>query len=290
MDPEASDCPVCGSIRVSSYGRRKLWSLTECSDCEAVYRTVFPSEDELNEIYGSDYYDSWNIEADREAFWQMKVRNSTHYLISIDKHVAGYEDRTLLDVGCAHGFMLDAASQRGYIASGLEISPAGDIARERGFHVVASNLEDQPFPSGSFDVVTMIDVIEHLSDPHAALEGVRAMLKPGGIVFVVTPDIASVSARVLRSSWPHYLPEHLIYYSASSLRALFDITDMDMMEIGSGYKYLTMNYILGHLRHSPGGFIPRALWSMASVLPARLTQQPLRYMTEMIAIGRKKNL
>jgi len=274
------------------YGRRKLWHLTQCSECSSVYRTVFPSEDELTEIYGSDYYDSWNIEADTDAFWQMKVRNCISYIATLDRYItdAGIEPRTLLDVGCAHGFMLDAATRQGYIPSGLEISPAGDAARQRGFNVVPARLEDGPFPSESFDVVTMIDVIEHLADPRSALKSVRAMLKPGGLVFVVTPDISSVSARILRSAWPHYLPEHLIYYSSSSLSKLFSMSNMPVLEIGSGYKYLTVNYILGHLRYSPGGIIPNMISVLAGMLPSRITQNPLRYMTEMIAIGRKEDL
>ena len=288
MASATADCPVCGSVSVQEYGRRKLWSLTKCSQCDSVYRTVFPTQDELDEIYGSDYYDSWNIEANAESFWQMKIKNSTSYLKALDKYLPIRQDRTLLDVGCAHGFMLESASQLGYVPSGLEISPAGDMARERGFHVVASNLEDRPFPPESFDVVTMIDVIEHLTDPLEALRCVYTMLKPEGIVFVVTPDIGSLSARIMRSTWPHYLPEHLIYYSPSSLQTLFDRTGLDVMKIGPGYKYLTINYILGHLRSSLGGLIPRVVWSMANVLPSPFTGKPLRYRTEMIAVGRKR--
>ena len=63
MASATADCPVCGSVSVQEYGRRKLWSLTQCSQCASVYRTVFPTQEELDEIYGSDYYDSWNIEA-----------------------------------------------------------------------------------------------------------------------------------------------------------------------------------------------------------------------------------
>ena len=63
-----------------------------------------------------------------------------------------------------------------------------------------------------------------------------------------------------------------------------------MLEIGSGYKYLTVNYILGHLRYSPGGIIPNMISVLAGMLPSRITQNPLRYMTEMIAIGRKEDL
>ena len=290
MASATADCPVCGSVSVQEYGRRKLWSLTQCSQCASVYRTVFPTQEELDEIYGSDYYDSWNIEANAESFWQMKIKNSSSYLMKLDRYLPHHRDRTLLDVGCAHGFMLEAASQLGYVSSGLEISPAGDIARERGFHVVGSNLEDRPFPPESFDVVTMIDVIEHLTDPVEALRCVYAMLKPEGIVFLVTPDIGSLSARIMRSAWPHYLPEHLIYYSPTSMHTLLDRTGLDVMEIGPGYKHLTISYIVGHLSSSLGGFIPKGLWSIANALPSLFTGKPLRYRTEMIAIGRKKAL
>ena len=289
MAPLVGDCPVCHGPGTKPYGRRKQLFLSQCSDCCSVYRTVFPSEDELNEIYGSDYYDSWNIEADTGAFWEMKVQNCTSYLRGLDRYIKGSGKRTLLDVGCAHGFMLEAAVQEGYTPSGLEISPAGDLARKRGFHVLPSPLEDDPFPPESFDVVTMVDVIEHFTDPQSALRSVWAMLKPGGVVFMVTPDITSVSARILRGAWPHYLPEHLIYYSPKSMKKLLDLTNIDVLEIGPGYKYLTVNYILGHLRYSPGGIVPGALSGLAGLFPSWITQKPLRYLTEMIAVGRKSN-
>jgi SAM-dependent methyltransferase len=282
-------CPVCHSSDTKPYGRRKRWFLSQCVDCYIVYRTVFPSEAELNEIYGSDYYDSWNIEADTDAFWDMKVQNCISYLRSLNQYVAEQGNRTLLDVGCAHGFMLDAAGQEGYVPSGLEISPAGDVARNRGFRVLSSQLEDDPFPSESFDVVTMVDVVEHLADPQSALRSVWKMLKPGGVIFMVTPDITSVSARILRDAWPHYLPEHLIYYSPRPMEKLLDLSNIDVLKIGPGYKYLTVNYILGHLRYSSGGIVAGALSALASVAPSWITQKPLRYLTEMIAIGRKSN-
>ena len=100
----------------------------------------------------------------------------------------------LLDVGCGHGLLLDEARRRGYDTVGLELSrEAARHARETlGLDVRELPLEaftegtngDSP---GAFDAIVLADVIEHLDDPVAAIDQCAALLRPGGVLCVVTP-------------------------------------------------------------------------------------------------------
>ncbi len=95
--------------------------------------------------------------------------------------------RTVLDVGCASGDTIFSLKDI-YDVTGVEISDeAIKLAHARGLNIVKSSLPAIPFPDSSFDVVLMLDVLEHLKDDDAALAEVRRVLKPGGVSIIFVP-------------------------------------------------------------------------------------------------------
>ena len=130
--------------------------------------------------------------------------------------------RTLLDVGAANGLLVDEASRAGMHAVGVEPSEAlAAEARARGVEVHTGVLPHPDLADRQFDVVTLIDVIEHVPDPVGLLRLARARLAPGGCILVVTPDIASLAARALGRRWWHLRLAHVVYFTRGTLtRAL----------------------------------------------------------------------
>src|SRR5439155_6595773 len=113
----------------------------------------------------------------------------------------------LLDVGCALGDFLMEAKDAGWDVEGVEISHyAAQRARARGLRVTAGRLEELDLPAASFDVITLYDAIEHLTDPVATLAAVHRLLVPGGLLHLVTPYVGRVQARLLGRHWSHYKP------------------------------------------------------------------------------------
>ena len=96
----------------------------------------------------------------------------------------------------------------------MEISSfAASYARENlKLDVFEGEVTDAPFPDETFDVVTMLDVIEHLSDPASSLRKIYRLLKPGGWLYVVTPNFDSIPRRILGANWGIITPEHHLYY------------------------------------------------------------------------------
>ena len=95
----------------------------------------------------------------------------------------------LLDVGTHCGFFLRLARGMSWELHGVEPSPAAEIAREFfGLDVRRAYLEEAAFPAESFDVITLIDLIEHEEAPHALLAELRRILKPDGLIFIKTPN------------------------------------------------------------------------------------------------------
>lgn len=137
----------------------------------------------------------------------------------------------LLDVGPNVGTALAAAVARGWHARGVEINEdAARYSREqRGLDVVTGSLESVALGARSFDVVLMLDVIEHLLDPPSAVRRVHGLLRPGGLVVISTPDIARMATRLLQVK----PAEHLFYFSAETLGRLLREAGFRVDTLGS---------------------------------------------------------
>jgi SAM-dependent methyltransferase len=130
---------------------------------------------------------------------------------------------SLLDLGCSSGSFLAFMGSDAWKLYGIEMSP--ETARMAKQHskaeVYVGNILDAPLPPSSFDVITCFDVLEHLYEPRRVLQHVSEWLKPGGIFYVLVPNIDSAEARVFGSYWHGLeLPRHLFHYSPGSLRFL----------------------------------------------------------------------
>jgi SAM-dependent methyltransferase len=128
-----------------------------------------------------------------------------------------------LDVGYGEGGLLSVAEQHGWSCHGVDISPrALAYGRRQGWVVAADTSDDSRFPAGGFDVVTMIELIEHVTEPEEILGSAVRLLRPGGLLYLTTPNANSLNRRVLGLDWsPISPPEHLTIWSAPGLsRAL----------------------------------------------------------------------
>ena len=128
----------------------------------------------------------------------------------------------LLDVGCGGGQELRWMAELGWQVEGVEPDPAAvQVAREKGLTVHQGMLQAQRFQDASFDAVINSHVIEHVHDPLALLRECRRILRPGGRLVVVTPNIRSWGHRLYRRAWRGLEPpRHLQIFSAPSLAAL----------------------------------------------------------------------
>jgi SAM-dependent methyltransferase len=129
----------------------------------------------------------------------------------------------VLDVGFGAGALLKVFGNRGWEAHGVETSPlAVAQARAHGLHhVVEGDFLTLPYPTASFDVVFMFELLEHLPDPAPFLARAHALLRPGGLLYATTPNGAGLSGRLLGLSWSVARPpEHLHLFSPVSVRRL----------------------------------------------------------------------
>ncbi len=204
---------------------RVRWRIVRCSGCGLVRVNPRPVVESARHVYEGDSYGFVRLPR-TDAFV-----DGVPHAIRILRELAsmGLAGR-LLDVGSATGDFLAAARELGWEAHGIDLSPhAAAVARRRGLDVTVGTLADAQFQAASFDVVTMLDVLEHLVDPVAELREVHRVLRPGGLLCVETPNWGSVYRHILRRRWAALQPRlHLLYFDARTASRLLDRAGFDI--------------------------------------------------------------
>ncbi len=129
----------------------------------------------------------------------------------------------LLDAGCGSGYFVWRARTLGYQAEGLEVDPkACAQARSHGLTVHQGSFPDSGLQSASFDEITLNHVLEHLHDPVGALREVYRLLRPGGRLWIVVPNLEGASNPIWKeNSRLLEPPRHLVMFDVNSLKRLF---------------------------------------------------------------------
>ncbi len=150
----------------------------------------------------------------------------------------------ILDIGCATGFLLDEAKSEGWEAYGVELSEwAASYARKRfNLNIFEGVLKEARFPYDHFDVVVLIDSIEHLPDPKGTLGQVRRILKPDGILCISTPDINSFLSRFLQAKWWGIKQSHLFYFSRKTLANMLEVTGFKAVRYAPHTRVFSVEY------------------------------------------------
>jgi SAM-dependent methyltransferase len=201
-------------IRITDSQYGKTWDLGLCLDCGHLFANPCPTPDFIFSLYGEVEDPLYEDEASGRA------KNFLRLLKRLESLVP---DRgPLFDVGAATGILLDLARGRGWRPDGIEPSAwaVGVAAAKYGFNLRRGAFETASLPESYYSAVTMVDIIEHTPLPFEAVRKANIILRPGGILVVVTPDIHSAAARLAGRRWWHLRPAHLAYFSRSSLAAL----------------------------------------------------------------------
>lgn len=164
--------------------------------------------------------------------------------------------KTLLDIGAGAGALVAEAQKIGLRATGIEPSRSLVAAalRVNGVELVQGLFPHAAMAGQRFDVVCIVDVIEHVADPVKLLRDAAAALSPGGIVAVVTPDIASLPARMLGRRWWHLRLAHVGYFNATTLRQAAEAAGLSAVEMFRPVWYFPVRYLAHRLER----FLPIA--------------------------------
>jgi len=212
----------------------------------------FPPES-LEAVYTKNYFVNENPKGGYANYFEgMNINKKTFFerVKRINKKVE--EKGRMLDVGSALGDSLIEAKKLGWKnVYGVELSEfAAKESQNRGLNIKTGTLREAKYPSNYFDVVTLQDVIEHVKDPTLEMKEIYRILKPGGYVFLVTPDIGGLWFKLLGSLWYHFKPgEHIMYFSQSTLGRIMKDSYFKNVETRRTYHVMSTEYIFNRLRY-----------------------------------------
>ncbi len=251
------NCPVCNkegkilyqNLKDRLFGAPGTWSLMYCADCDIAWLNPMPIPEDIPKLY-TEYFtheaytpkgsfisgikkrikasilkSSYGYDIDGGNFFLGKLLSLIGPLEDIVggsvMYLKSYDRGRILDVGCGNGLFLSWMKELGWEVVGVEPDEkAVKVAREEyGLEVYQGTLESIKFPDNSFDVITMSHVIEHVPDPLTLLYECKRILKPGGKLIVITPNIKSLGCSIFGKDWLHWdPPRHLFLFSPRSLR------------------------------------------------------------------------
>jgi 2-polyprenyl-3-methyl-5-hydroxy-6-metoxy-1,4-benzoquinol methylase len=261
------------------YGCPGEWTLYRCLKCGAVYLSPRPTPDAIGKAY--EIYSTHSIHEIQaspiKGLKRFAVSLRTGYLnrkygykqtpsfpigyyvmyllppplrwewdhYARNLSIAHPKHNQLLDVGCGNGDFLIRAKHAGWDVCGIDFdAKALDLASNRGINAFCGTLENADIPEESFDVITMSHVIEHSHDPLGTLENCYKLLKPGGMLWIATPNPSSLLHSIYKSDW-YFLapPTHLILLDKLCLIQLLDKTGyFKIQSLRRGFIYATIKH------------------------------------------------
>jgi SAM-dependent methyltransferase len=224
-------------ITDAAYG--KTGPLFACEDCGFLF-VVYPKD-------ATDYYAEMQDRQYEEGRAYRAIQQRV-LLKKLKKRFAGV--KTLLDVGAGTGILLEECGKLGIESVGVEPSEwCAQVAQSHGLKILQGTLPHPELADRIFDAVTAIDVIEHVNDPVAMLKSCGEHLAEGGALVIVTPDVGSFIARLLRRRWWHYRIAHVGYFSRKTLNLALDKTGYRIVSVRRPAWYFEIGYLYQRLRN-----------------------------------------
>jgi 2-polyprenyl-3-methyl-5-hydroxy-6-metoxy-1,4-benzoquinol methylase len=224
---ERIDCPLCGDKRFDEIAvRADNLHIVKCKNCSLAFLNPRPILEDIGKLYERDYYSD-------KAFGEMSfkglpasvanIRYYKPYAFDILTEKVELKGRRTLDIGCSFGKWVYWMAKYGEKTVGIDL--AGECIRwgkkNLNLDLRQCSIADIDEPDNSFDVITMIDLIEHIAELDGFMKNLVRLLKPGGLAFVQTPNFESYYKYHQRWLFLHFGMEHMLYFDTAALDRLF---------------------------------------------------------------------
>jgi SAM-dependent methyltransferase/DNA-directed RNA polymerase subunit RPC12/RpoP len=247
MKGSALRCPVCSSQRVKEkpFGYRfngKWLGGVRCSDCGIIFIHPQPTGEELKQLYSHEYFEGDYRCGHAGSYFDDQVVSTLQQHRLISRIKALKPSGEFLEIGCAGGAFLHEAQQNGYRVRGVEFSSEmAEFARQKfGLDVFAGELVDAKFPTGTFDVVFMGDVLEHIAEPVELLKEIHRVANEKALLVIAVPSQTNslfsrvgflVYSALGKKATVNLPPYHLFEYRPASLQTLLRSNGFKIVDI-----------------------------------------------------------
>ncbi|MBI4065410.1 class I SAM-dependent methyltransferase [Candidatus Gottesmanbacteria bacterium] len=225
-------CYLCKSTKYTKWRSISNYDLQQCDNCGFIFVFPLPSTETLKNFY--EFFDYKDV-----PLQEVRIRKDAVRSLSLIKNHLEKENISLLDIGCGRGYLMDEARKLGWNTFGIDYSrnTIRYALKNLNLKVVQSDIGSYRTTT-RYDVIVLSQFIEHVSNPNDILKKCYLLLKNNGFLYIATPNIKSISAKVLGVGFDHLIPpEHLGYYSRKTLERLLINNGFRILHAGSwSYK------------------------------------------------------
>ncbi len=204
-------CLVCSNDKFNLFCNKNRFRIVKCSKCDFIFVNPIPSRSELDKFYKNFDYRS-------PISSELVIRNDAkRSLRVISRFATGKQD--LLDMGCGRGFFLDEARAIGWKVFGIDYSQKTTDYASNMLNLDVKRDDILLYQTNKkFSLITMNQVIEHVLQPKRLIKKCHDLLNSNGYLYIATPNIKSLSARVFGCEFEHLIPpEHVSFFSKKTL-------------------------------------------------------------------------
>ena len=221
-ESQKPDCVFCGKplyilVLNNIYRNGMVWNVSECAECQIAMINPFPSDKKIASLYSTGNYRTDG--GTRFVFFIEYLIYLGNLLerMRIEKYA---QIGKVLDIGCGRGLFLNIMRRGGWHVAGSELNKETASYAENvyGLKVYTGNIAEHFLAPESFQVINIRGVLEHLKEPDAMLSEAHRLLKKGGLLVILVPDIRSFEFKLGRENWFHLdLPYHLFQFTEEGL-------------------------------------------------------------------------
>jgi 2-polyprenyl-3-methyl-5-hydroxy-6-metoxy-1,4-benzoquinol methylase len=238
------NCFICGNDKCVPVGTGKDFEYNSSSDtfiaykclaCNLVYLNPRPDISEFDKIYPANYHAFDFSETKFGIVYKVRQQLETKRLLNFSKDLE--ENARVLDIGCGDGFHLKLLAKYGkksWQLEGIDINKrAVEMAERSKLNVRQGTIETLNLPENFYDLVLMIQTIEHLAKPDEMLLNIKKILKPGGQLVIVTDNTDSLDFTFFKSRYwgGYHFPRHWNLFNKIAINKLAAKTGFEIVSL-----------------------------------------------------------
>jgi 2-polyprenyl-3-methyl-5-hydroxy-6-metoxy-1,4-benzoquinol methylase len=229
MPETLQNCPLCDSVKLEKIYYNGKHGIVKCAECKLIFTNPRATPNEIGDLYGKNYMA--NLNSVKPLLYKICKKRLAF--------VENFKSRgRLLDVGCGNGYFLELARKNSWEIFGTEVSPycISYCKKELELPVKTGEIFKANYADDHFDIITMWHTLEHVKNPMFYLKEFNRILKKGGFIFILVPNVRFLPNFIKGWSWigRSEILEHLYFFSKETLESMIDKANLQIIHRSIG--------------------------------------------------------